>query len=443
MLAALQEGGVQVWKIPAVGSDRPQPLLMPMGGDATWSAFSPDGKYVAPIGGIDGHQNIRWVQVFAAATGAPAGPRMQLDGNLESAAFSPDGRYFAMATGVGDPARHLRVCDWKTGELAWPMMDLSGDAEWLAYAPDGKSMALKGVDGELLLIGAADGRVELKMQCAATRAANAGEVPYPFFVGRTGTVMFSHDGGRIYTCGSPVVEAWDRATGKVLYRVKHGANCWAMAESPDGRLLATGGDDGMLRLTDAATGRAIGAPIPHGREVINVAFSARGDVLCTCSQDNEMRIFDVATRQLLHAVPSVGKLSDAVFSADGSVILESSQAAFQLWDTESGNALTPAYVSNGFHMRGEISADGHWLVATGSATGAVPLALPEYDFRDLSMADSRSAEDAQRWAELLSCGRIEGTTFVRISNEEWLERWEKYREGHDVDQGVFAGAGQK
>ena len=205
------------------------------------------------------------------------------------------------------------------------------DPAWLAISHDGKEIAVECVDGRLLLVRVSDGSTEWEATCAATRAANSGDDPYPYFVGRYGTVIFSRDDRRVYTSGSPVVQAWDRAEGKEVYRVTHRSNCWAMAESPDGKILATGSEDGYLLLTEAATGKQMGGPIVHAREVVSVDFSPKGDALVTCSQDNEIRVWDVATGNLRHAMASAGKLSDATYTPDENFLAEASGPIVATW----------------------------------------------------------------------------------------------------------------
>ena len=72
----------------------------------------------------------------------------------------------------------------------------------------------------------------------------------------------------------------------------------AVAFSPDGTRLATGGSDRTVRIWDPATGTLQATLTGHSGWVNAVAFSPDGTRLATGSDDSTVRIWDPATGTL-------------------------------------------------------------------------------------------------------------------------------------------------
>ena len=110
----------------------------------------------------------------------------------------------------------------------------------------------------------------------------------------------------------------------------------AVAFSPDGTILASGDDDGTVRLWDVATRRPIGGPLTgHAGSVNAVAFSRDGRTLASGGHDGTVRLWDVATRRQFGGplTGHTGAVVSVAFSPDGRTVASGGQdGTVRLWD---------------------------------------------------------------------------------------------------------------
>src|SRR5262249_33076415 len=102
----------------------------------------------------------------------------------------------------------------------------------------------------------------------------------------------------------------------------HHGPVYAVAFSPDGRLVLTGGKGGTARFWEAATGKALGQPLENGDTVYAVAFSPDGRTVLTAGRDRTARLWDMATGQAAGGpLPHPDLVHAVAFSPDGGTIL--------------------------------------------------------------------------------------------------------------------------
>jgi WD40 repeat protein len=108
-----------------------------------------------------------------------------------------------------------------------------------------------------------------------------------------------------------------------LYTVDQGysqGGADSAAFSPDGTILATGGDSGDVRFWDASTGFPAGPSVATvAGWVLDLAWNPSGTMLVSSGTDGTVRLIDVATRTIVGALPDPGNdWVDTTISPDGS-----------------------------------------------------------------------------------------------------------------------------
>ncbi|MGB7892714.1 MAG: NACHT domain-containing protein [Microcoleus sp.] len=136
--------------------------------------------------------------------------------------------------------------------------------------------------------------------------------------------------------------------------------------SPDGKLLATGDSDGVVRLWEASTGREILTCKGHTNVVESVAFSPDGEILASGSYDKTIKLWDVKSGECLKVLQGhTESVMFVTFNPDGNILASGSfDRTIRLWDIRRGECLktlqhhTKVVFSVAFHPAGEILASG-------------------------------------------------------------------------------------
>jgi WD40 repeat protein len=400
---AAQNGAVRIWDVES-GKEQGRADNWP---DASWTAqFAPGDKLIV----LAGEKGL--IKVWDWAAGPELKTLSEQKGGIPHIAFNSDGT--CLATGVVGGL--VKIWSWPGFKLLKTLEGNREDSLSVAYSADGAFLACGSTSrvliwdaktfellhtlptaGDGLLGFTPDGQTLLtaphlfpegKKRAFASWDVKTGkelvsfDVPGPrsYLVG-----LLSGDGSTVYlmTCDpvEPILGAYDAVSGKERFATRDEANlAWSVAFSPDGRWLASAGNDGQISLWDLTQHRAGQFPVParvltgHKGEVWSVAFSPDGQLLASGGKDETIRLWNVADGhegQVLSG--STFPAAPLAFSPDGETLAAGSQeGGANLWNVKTGQPKEPVRWHTGPVRTVVFSPDGRWL-ATGGLDRTVQL----------------------------------------------------------------------
>jgi WD40 repeat protein len=331
------------------------------GGGVQDASFSPDGTRVVTAS-EDGT-----AQVWDATTGQKIGQPMRHTDWVHTAEFSPDGSKVVTASWDGT----ARVWDARTGVQIGSAMQHDVSIE------GGKvNCAYFSADGTEIVTGSWDhtARIWDATNPAHAQIGKALLHQLPNAISETvWTAMFNPRGApQVVVTASADHEArlWELATHTEKAHKLQNEEVNEAVISPDGRWVATAGDDGTGYILDARTFQPVGRPLQHesGKPISTIAFSPDSKTIVTASYDKTARLWDVPSgnpigQPMLHT----DWVEAANFSADSKLVVTASyDRTARVWDGRTGQPLSEPMRHSGAVYMARFSPTDSSLVVTAS-----------------------------------------------------------------------------
>ncbi len=195
--------------------------------------------------------------------------------------------------------------------------------------------------------------------------------------GGTWGLAFSPDGRQVASCGEDNRAClWDAATGALTAEMRgHESKVRHLGFRPDGARLLTGSADGTVRQWDVKSGKEVEPPYErHTGEVLVAAYSPDGRLIASGGTDRVVRVWRATGRDdvaVLHG--HARDVSDLAFSADGGRLASASRVAdgwsgdggVRFWEVSLGAGLPVLHGHASYVYPVACSPDGRWI-ASGS-----------------------------------------------------------------------------
>jgi len=243
---------------------------------AWFPRYSPDGKWLATAHGHWDANEGGEVRVWDAQTGE-AKFVIPTQRGVRTVAWAPKGEYFVS----GDYGGMISFYDAQSGKRT-DEIKLPRNVEVLQFLPDEQRRVLVAAVG--------DGSVRV-FDVPSKKPLHSWKLHRKVW-----GMAISPDGKTLCMCGQDrVAHLLDMDNYEVLHRLQHPADVNGVVFTEDGKHVLTGCADATIRIFEVESGKEVGRLEGHKQgSVTDLCFAPGGKLLASCGMDGSVRLWDFA-----------------------------------------------------------------------------------------------------------------------------------------------------
>jgi WD40 repeat protein/uncharacterized caspase-like protein len=331
--------------------------------EVTRVVFDADGKMLVSM-------SLSAIKFWEITSGKEIGAVTERNMGAYSMAY--DSNTNQLAIGCVDSI--IKLWDTRSNNKPRILRGYAYPAKFIAFSPDGRTLASSRLDGVRIWDGenGSNMRVIVPSLGASVRSIAFSPDSQWLAIGTNFQKEFADFPDSIKKQLGieetvPTIKIYAVQTSKLVRTIRaHEEGIYALAFSPDGKIIASGSVDKAIKLWDSETGAELRTLTGHTAKITSLAFRYDGKVLASGSDDKAIKVWETETGKELRTLAAhTHEVNSLAFSPDGKTLASGSFLVAALWDADSGQQIREFKGHTNMVTGLAFSRDGKQLATAG------------------------------------------------------------------------------